>query len=310
MTFRDILQRNRIPYRQSPSHTDEITLHCPFCSSQSSDRRFLLGVNTRSGAGHCWNASCGWKSRHAVMLLLRHFRISDRAEAGVDEIPDTPSLEPVTLPEDFMPLRRAEDDLDRMALNYLRRRGILPAQIASKNIGVSYTGRYAYRIVFPVICNKALKAIVARDFTGAQKPKYLGSLGEKFLFNFDSRARTCVLSEGAFKALRIEQVVGPDVSSAALLGHDLTPQQLEQIQNSACQKVILYPDPDSVGRKGVVTIGDHLMEEWKKQVFLVWPVLLPADEAPLADIQTALRSGMNKFSWGSRQRLLVAENRA
>lgn len=284
MTFRDFLQRERIPFRQSSTHSEEILLKCPFCPERGNpgDTRFLLSINVASGAGHCWHVGCGFKSRHAISLTMKKLHL--RPYEDIDEletIAPKKTSEPVCLPGDFLPLDQPpNEDLDQTALNYVLSRGVTQAQIHKKHIGVSYQGRYAYRILFPVYSNQKLVGIVARDFTDTRVPKYLNSPGEKWLYNFNPLAETVVLAEGVIKALRLEQVCGHNC--CALLGHSVTETQLTQLRDSKCRQIILFPDPDRAGREGFVKVADKLSEELHHaDVHVVWPVEQPADEAPL-----------------------------
>ena len=297
MTFLDILSRSRIPFHRTG---DEVQLCCPFCESQRGepDTRFCFSINIRKDVGHCWHADCNYKSRHATAAILRQLRI----EASCDRAVDAEEIlveEQVTLPNDFQVLTAAStDELDQRAYGYLVQRGITPTQITRRKIGVSYCGRYAYRIIVPVWVHGKLKGIVARDFTGRQKPKYLNSRGDKYLYGFDPEQTTCVLVEGVFKALRIERT---GKRAAALLGHSLTPTQLTQLRDSQCRRVILFPDPDKVGRKGVVTIADQLREEWQGEIQVVWPVTVPADEMRLAALAAVTA---HPYSWKLQDALL------
>ena len=144
----------------------------------------------------------------------------------------------------------------------------------------------AYRIIFPVYVGNRLVGLNGRDFTGSRTPKYLLTEGDKYLYRFDPEADTVILSEGVIKALRLARVT--TYCSAALLGHALTDVQSEQIRTSKCRHVILYPDPDPAGLRGVCRIADILCARWNGQVSLVWPVPGPADEVPFAVLRKLL----------------------
>lgn len=298
MTFLENLSRRRIRFHRSHGDANEIQLCCPFCPDygESADTRFRLSINIANGAGICFN--CGYKSRHVIFALLKKWNIIRDLE---EEKPEPAiAVEPVKLPKDFQLLSKAYDALDRIALKYLLQRGITQKQIHARGIGVSYCGRYAYRIVMPVWVNETLRGVVARDFTGQQKPKYLNSVGDKYLYGFDPQSESCILVEGIFKALRVELATG--LPTAALLGHDLTPIQLKQIQESKCRKITLFPDPDLVGRRGVARIADTLKEEWSGELNIIWPVRTPADEMTLAALQKVTAQ---PYSWSLCHRLLL-----
>jgi DNA primase len=238
-----------------------------------------------------------------VAAVLRQLGIvADEVFPGVGA-EDKPEEAEIKLPEDFTPLVRVYDDLDRTARAYVLKRGVTPEQIKKHKIGVSYTGRYAYRVLFPIKAEGRLVGINARDFTGQQEPKYLLSRGEKYIYNLDPKAKTLVLSEGTIKALKIEQVT--DASSGALLGHSLTDRQLGQIRASACRHVTLYPDAERIGRRGFLNIACRLKEEWDGNVSIVHPVRTPADDAPLDEIRDNLRN--HAHAWSSHIDVRMAE---
>jgi hypothetical protein len=297
MTFTQVLTRQGVRYL---GRYPEIALCCPFCAEtrHEADTAYCLHVNAGSGAGKCWHRSCGWKSRHAVAAVLHKLRINLSVE-GFEEKREAPAA--VRLPEDFAPLCKATDDLDKQALRYVLRRGITKEQVKDSKLGVSFSGRYAYRVIFPALAEGKLKAFTARDFTGTSKARYLGTPGDKWLFHFDPKADTVVLSEGVFKALRIAQATS--WGSAALLGHAISPVQMEQIKSSSAKRVVLYPDPDAVGRTGFISVAEKLITEWGGEVLLSETVENPADEDPLETLAKNLQN-IAPYSWTLKQRML------
>jgi hypothetical protein len=302
MTFLDALTRARVRYRRAGG--GEICLCCPFCMANRGepDTEFRFNVNIKTGAGHCWHSGCGFKSRSAVFAILKELHVEGAFQLEGEQPAQAPQ-EPVTLPRDFQPLTHVVDDLDRTALNYLLKRGVMREQIVAHRIGVSYGGRYGYRVVFPVMEGKMLRGIVARDFTGTQTPKYLNSPGDKWFWGFQPEAETVVLAEGIIKALKIRTATG--VSAAALLGHALTVSQRQQLDRSQCKHVVLWPDPDRVGRQGVCKIADDLVGSWPGAVSVVWPVAKPADDMPMAEIQEAWKNA-TPYTWCTCQKMSLA----
>jgi len=307
MTTLEILRSRGITVFQSPTDVDEIRVCCPFCPErgETPDTHFRLGINTRTGKGHCFN--CGWKSRQSWYALRRLV-----PDLDIDSISKTHSKTEIAvgplprLPQDFMRLTHCYDALDATARNYLLKRGITMEQIRKKKIGVSYFGNYAYRIIFPVWEEKKLRGIVARDFTGTQKPRYLNSHGDKYLYNFRT-APEVVLSEGVFKCLRLERVVGDRVVSAALLGHDITETQLGQLVTGKCRKVILWPDPDSVGRRGIVAVAEKILA-FGIRIMVAANITIPADEEKLEVMRQRFDSGLVPYGWGLSQNVRLERN--
>lgn len=236
---------------------------------------------------------------------MRQLGINDAVSGGVPRA-EEPERERLTLPEDFTRLGPGSDGRDAVAYRYALGRGITPAQVEERAVGVSYTRPWQYRILFPVYADGELRCINARDFTGRGKPKYLLNRGDKWLSYFDADADACVLSEGSIKALRLEQVCPGGSCSAALLGHDLTDVQLAQIQRSKCRSVTLWPDADLVGRRGFIKIADRLSENWGGSVSVVWPVPGPADDVPLPEMRRALASAA-PYTARIRHRMLLVK---
>jgi hypothetical protein len=265
------------------------------------DSRFRLGINLTNGKGHCFN--CDWKSRHTISYLLQ--RIGFEGEVlEAEEEQETPPPPKVRLPEGFAPLTEACDVLDRTALRYLLQdRRLSRRQIQTKGVGVSYLGRYAYRVIFPVRDQeRKLRGFVARSFVGGQ-PKYLNSPGDKYLYNLNHKSKQIVLAEGVFKALRLELAL-PEFNCCALLGHDLTVTQTQQLADTKCRHVVLWPDPDRIGVQGVSRIARQLLETGY-QVELIWPVVRPADEAPLSELQQLMLQ-RRSYSWQMGEKLLLS----
>lgn len=263
MNLREALRARRIPYRDGRG--DELSLCCPFCT----DSRFRLGVNTRTGQANCFN--CNWKRRKgAVQLLAKKLEMGEIS--GPTEEKKT-VVEKVTLPKDFTLLWDVKDDSFmwyRKALDYLvLERRLLLEQIKEKKIGISLTGRYAYRIIFPVYMNR-LVGLVTRDFTGTQKRPYLNSPGEKGLYNIPpikNRGNTLVITEGVFDCLSVERAFRgyprhPD--TCALLGRALTEVQENQLRGYT--QIILWPDNDRPGIQGMCRIAEQL----KNRYMVMW----------------------------------------
>jgi hypothetical protein len=270
MTTPELLTRKGIAYRLS-GH--ELAVCCLFCTAQgeSLDERFRLYLNLNTGAGLCFN--CGWRSRYALQQVLRRLKLPQQPTDF--EVASKLILAAPKLPVDFLPLTEATSKLDLQALRYVLKRGVTQQQILDKRLGVSFVGEFAYRIIFPIWEGSSLQGFTARSFLGTEKVKYLHSKGNKYLFNLANSTRV-ILSEGVFKALRIEQLALP-YDSAACLGHSLTAKQLEQLQQHKVKQVVLWPDPDSVGLKGFLKIAEELHNH--VEVKIVWPMTQPADEA-------------------------------
>lgn len=294
MTLPDLLRLRGVRFRLTPGH--DLQVCCPFCQQrgESEDTRFRLGINLYTSQGHCFN--CGWKSRsRAAFLFLRelglHADWHEELRAATE--PDPPKMEVVSLPPDFELLTMADrkDPLVRQAMHYLATREIAEQQIRRHRIGVSLVGRYAYRIVFPIAYQGRLRMLVGRDFTGRAKARYLNSHGEKLLFGcHGKRAASVVLTEGIFKALALERVLPDNWACLAILGHDITPLQLEQLRELRTERVVVWPDPDRVGIEGAIQICDSLIDRYRVEI--VTKAAAQADELTTAERLACWRARM------------------
>lgn len=282
MNILDALDGRGIPYRRS-GKTGEIYLCCPFCIEQgeSQDERFRLGINIETGFAHCFN--CEWRTRDIEFLSQELARAFDTDMFERGQVAKK-VIVPVHLPEDFTILSKADEDhWGKKAYQYVHWRHVTDKQIREKKIGYSLSGAMKYRIVIPVYYQGKLKAMVCRDFTGKQEPKYKNSVGEKVIYNVpNQREDGAVLVEGVFDALAIERGCGTNstrsgLDSLAVLGHSLTDLQLKQLQGY--KKFILWPDPDGPGIFGFLSMVPEL-QRITKEIYLVTPKTKTEDYDP------------------------------
>jgi hypothetical protein len=297
VTLVEILELRGIPYRRHSTRGDEICLCCPFCSSrgETPDHRFRLGINTAQGMGHCFN--CGWRSQNAVQRLLDYLGMKDQCYQAPQNGAGSNGSCSVSLPAGFSIVGTVGDELDRLALQYLLKRGVSRRQIVRCKVGATFVGNYAYRVVFPLWYNGKLQGFVARDIAG-HEPRYLSG-GRKALFN-PKPAETLILAEGIFKALRIERALNHPVS--ATLGRELTDYQLQQLQALGVGHVALWPDPDKAGRQGCIRSAE-LLRANGFNVSIVWPIRKPADEASLGEIRQSYHA--SPYNWQTQAKLML-----
>ncbi len=149
----------------------------------------------------------------------------------------------MALPDAYVPLAVRHDTSTERALApfraYLARRHIPPDAIAAHRIGCVLVGRYAGRVILPVLDGGVVVAYQARDITGRARAKYLGPPGLRLgevLFNLD-QARSherIVVCEGIVSAL----CTGPD--AVASFGKTLKPGQVVRLIEARRPVVILF----------------------------------------------------------------------
>lgn len=283
MTFLELLLVKGIPWRKHAKPA-EVWLNCPFCQ----DDKFRLGLNWQKNMAHCFNGGCGWKSRKAIQNVLRAWKLEVRVNSPEGEEALEKPPEPIHLPDDFLPLHQIARDEEPPfvdARRYWRRRGFSLAQAKANRIGASFCGRYAFRIIMPVIYQGKLKGLVTRAWAD-QEPKYLNSSGERFIWGM-RKARgdePLLLAEGIFKALAL-QIAFPAFHCAALLGHSLTAGQVAQIEECGHAKIVLWPDPDRPGLEGILSVAEQLVDAG---LSVHLPIIIPtqqADEYPPPTLQ-------------------------
>jgi 5S rRNA maturation endonuclease (ribonuclease M5) len=289
MTFDTILRVKGVAYTVSAANPNEIQLCCVFCQGrgESADKRFRLCINVQNHGGICFN--CGWTSRHAVEAVLR--RLGHASEAGVapPPVPVRPPVELEVPPEaDLLHKHKADSWWTRRATGYLHGRGVTDADMRKYRILWTEVGHWAYRIVFPVFDEK-LHGLVGRSIAEDHRPRYLNSPGPRALWlaTHNRDRSTVLLAEGIFKAIALQKYVG--TVAAAVLGHTLTPLQVEQLQQWKTQRVVIFPDPDDAGLRGATKMAQQLSSRF--DVFL--PTILPeaqADEMTAAKIREVAAS--------------------
>lgn len=298
--FTEILDEMHVQWKQG-SRPGELNICCPFCvdRGETPDYRFRLGVNVITDRAHCFN--CDYGTREGRKWILK--KLGSLEVAGAETIVKKEKKEEIlALPDDFELLHKIdpEDSTDpkSLAALYMLRRGFTRKDFKRYKIGVALTGRYAYRIVMPVYWRKKLRGIVARDFTGRAKAKYINSVNTKYLWNlnFAEDSNTVVLAEGNFKSIAIQNAT--QVQSAALLGHSITEKQMRQLKASGYSRIIVWPDPDKPGLKGLLAVCEALMAVKKFEVLAVYPApSKQADELTPKQIRGCFKRRLKKVDW-------------
>ncbi len=240
--------------------TGEWCLPCPRCGG-----RDHLYVNVEKRCGHCFR--CDWSPGLLDLLaelegrpraeIARRLGARDEVEApsnlaslrervralGARVVSPLPGATPIPLPEAYIPLATRHSEPTERALApfraYLAGRRISPAAIGEHRIGCALLGRYAGRVIFPVLAGTAIVAYQARDITGRSRLKYFGPEGQQLgrvLFNLD-RARQqerIVVCEGIISAL----CTGPD--AVASFGKTLKPRQVALLAETRRPVVVLF----------------------------------------------------------------------
>lgn len=263
---------------------NEVFVDCPFCLENvgKQDTKTRLGINYADGIGHCFR--CEWKSgdrkkpssRNRKLIFNALCRVFDvdyqltDEEITTEEKPKEKlkvAVEETQLPKEYEPLwKGVNDKVGKQALKYLHNRRVTKEQIKKYKIGFCAVGRYAYRIIFPVINDHELHGFVARDFSGLAEAKYLNSFGGKALYNLpEGKQKKLLLVEGVFDVLACERA-NLNIAIIGNLGSKLKKKQVKIIKK-LCRIIYVWCEPDPAGVVGTIKRAKQL----KKLKVLVIP---------------------------------------
>ncbi len=248
---------------------NECNLCCPFCilRGKTEDTEYKLGLNTSKGWANCFR--CHWKSRNALEQL-------DVALSSPGFTEKVELAEPVELPEDFELLQEhSKDEWMQRAYQYVLDRGISKEQIQKHCVGLSLTGKYRARVLFPIWQRRTLLGFSGRVLTD-QKPKWLHSvhLTAPYPVATQGRKKEIVLVEGICDALVVGRWLGDQVNAMSLLGTHLTEEKLKWLR--FYDQVSIWFDPDTAGRTAVMEVAP-LLQELGKQVRIIHSMKDPSD---------------------------------
>jgi DNA primase len=134
-------------------------------------------------------------------------------------------------------------------LNYLKKRRFDPNYLITKyNLKCCHNiGKYKFRIIIPFYFNDQLVTFSSLDITGKQEIKYKHQPKEEAiipvkgsLFNIDSCKNKMVLVEGITDVWRIGD------ETTAIIGKQITSEQINQIVRKDIKKVLVILDSDAV----------------------------------------------------------------
>jgi hypothetical protein len=262
MLLLELLEQAGVDFKRSDG--DEITLNCPFCVTE--DTGYHLGLNVGNGLAHCFR--CDYKSGGLMNTARQLSRVYDipfqiRYMATKEEqegrpVPALPSPSREYLPKEYERfVSGSTDKVEKRIRGYLKSRGVSQLQIEKHQIGFAVAGKYAWRVLFPVLGEDGKAyGCVARSVDVRQKPKYLNSLGIKLLWNAHRPAKVAVVCEGIIDALKVETALmrRRDWVAVARLGSSLTPQQMRQLRQY--ERIVILPDRDAAGVKGAIAMAE------------------------------------------------------
>jgi len=241
---------------------DERAVDCIWCG-----KRGKLYINVKKYRFFCFRCGAGKGAR--IVDFLRDHRGISEAEAweilqngrwaqysttSYEEHYEQQIRQPraTVLPEEYeaiYPVGDLDDYvLGMRAVKYLRERGLTDADFLMYRIGFCAGGRYARRIIIPVVRKKEIVYFMARLFMGAGK-RYMNPAGDevvenssRLLFNWDQAkmAKTLKITEGVFDAIAL----GDEATS--LFGKQVHDAQHRLLETGKFEAIEVWLDPDAI----------------------------------------------------------------
>jgi len=213
------------------------------CFACDEKGRRLLGV-----LAHIEGVSLG-EAQRFLMRNQIEFRRKETAETLLDKIAsfrgdgDEESEVDCPLPSEFIPVFK--DGRWQFPM-YLKERKIKRETAKAWNLGWCRTGRYAYRVVIPVVCSNG-RAFTARGTTGDMDPKYLNPTDVDFGkllcgWELAPLRSDLVLVEGPLDAIKMWQHGIPAVSLLGKVLHDEQMAMLFEKPKDSVITVMLDPE--------------------------------------------------------------------
>lgn len=235
---------------------DEVQVDCPFCEGHRK-----LWVNLSKKLVHCFKCEYGsglqffFKKigEKVETTLLQDPKYLSETE-DVDIVKHVDRLlnglvgiehksEKVELPREYRSFVKS-GEIGRIALDYLRKRGIYMSHADKYKLGYCASGIYRNRVVIPCYMDGELVYYTGRAFYPGVTRKYLNPPVNKIgvLYNYDNLAEgtRATIVEGTFDAMK-----GGD-GFIALLGKHLSRKQKSAIQRKNPSEIVIMLDPDAL----------------------------------------------------------------
>lgn len=145
--------------------------------------------------------------------------------------------------------RECSSKFPQRYLSYLKKRRFNPPHLITKyNLKCCHNiGKWKFRIIIPFYFNGQLVTFSSLDITGKQESKYKHQPKKESvipvkdtLYNIDSVKDKMILVEGITDAWRVS------TGSCAIMGKQITSEQINQIVRKSIKKVLVILDSDAI----------------------------------------------------------------
>jgi len=206
---------------------DEYLIKCPYCGDHRTHNHCY--VNVVKGMFICHRCS----EAGTIERLVEDHGDGEEIEP-VPGMVEKRRYDEVKI-TDFKPITGMSGPMDRLALSYLKGRGVTRELIDIYGIRFSDFGRYYGRVIFPVVEKSDTVCFIARSFLEEAKPKYLfPHHGETLLtsnecvwgLNHAQIYTNIVIVEGVLDAIRVTQFAPLNIGAVSLHSKQMGEAQL------------------------------------------------------------------------------------
>lgn len=224
-----------------------VNIACPFCPD--GDPSWHLGMNVSSSYFSCYRCNFKgppWKviARYEKCSSSQARIIQENFSSGILTPSAWSSTKPVDYSKKVLP-ELLEPTLPTCHRRYLESRGFDPRRIVPEYDlrGVHQFGKYAWRIIAPIVVDGHIVNFVARDVSGVADNRYLACPDEQailprneILYNIDTVRDSVIVVEGVTDVWRM----GP--GAVAVLGVRFTDAQVNLLARKKLKRAVILFD--------------------------------------------------------------------
>lgn len=283
---------------------EEYLIRCPICGDHSTHNHCYINV----GKGTFF---CHYHGEGGSI-----YKVLDEADVDLELRPKGAIRKKEYKELDFSvfkPIRGIKDTNDRLAMSYLKKRGLNKDEVSQYDVRYcpDSFNKYYGRVIFPIFENEEMVCFSARAFLGFIRPKYLFphegetkiTAGEA-IFGYsrfkDSKSGAAILVEGVLDAILVNQKAKVHMHGLSLLSSDITNGQLRKL--SQLKTVEFYIMLDSDAKRESLKMAEKLF----KNGYQVYVSLLeggdPASVAQ-AEFDRAIREAIDYCKLEERLKL-------
>ncbi len=244
------------------------------CPNNCHPTKHKLEINIETHQYQCWVCG-GQKDGYKGSNLIKLLKQANIPSSKIDELkplvknnsykPSEIQNNNVELPKEFIPLCNTLDNtIYKLALKYLKTRGITQDDILKYNIGYCENGLYHNMIIIPSYdSNGKLNYFTARSFEKNPYIKYRNPDISRDIIPFELFINwniPIIICEGPFDAITIKRNAIP------LLGKNIQPSLMKKIVTSAVKKIYIALDTDAISK--AIKFAEEFMNEGK-EVYLL-----------------------------------------